>query len=135
MKVCDRCCLSWINDLKSAFLFKQICENNRFICPWFRLEVSSVAGIDIKYKRCFLLCLLSRIYNVLVRISPLPICLEGACLAQPLLSFPVGISNLYYEFPLTHVNVFILPPQFQLGQRIKGQMVCLSIHPDWMIFI
>jgi hypothetical protein len=25
--------------------------------------------------------------------------------------------------------------QFQLGQRIKGQMVCLSIHPDCWIEI
>lgn len=32
--------------------------------------------------------------------------LTVACLAQPLLSFPVGISKLYYYlFPLTHVNV------------------------------
>lgn len=67
-----------------------------------------------------------------------PASLEGwqllACLAQPLLSFPVGISLLSIPTYFCK-NFFPLQMQFQLGQRIKGQMVCLSIHPDCWIEI
>lgn len=61
--------------------------------------------------------------------------LTVACLAQPLLSFPVGISKLYFlllipTYSCKCKNFCPLKMQFQLGQRIKGQMDGMSFYPS-----
>ena len=60
-------------------------------------------------------------------------CLFGgltvACDAQPLLSFPVGISKFNYIIINSHLLLSKLLPPCN-SNSAKGQMVCLSIHPE-----
>lgn len=48
---------------------------------------------------------------------------------------PELLSRSFYTYSCKCKNFCPLKMQFQLGQRIKGQMVCLSIHPDCWIEI
>jgi len=80
------------------------------------------------YSICFLLCLLSRISNVLVRISPLPIWRADSCLSS---SAPTELSGRHQLIILLEIPPSNAIPTRPENPRADGMSFYPSRLLDW----